>query len=135
MIPLILMVTVAGGVPDPTITQANIATTICVIGYTATVRPPSTYTTALKQSQMTALGLPGTTSDYEEDHVIALELGGAPRDPGNLRPQPMGEASKKDTLENKLHKMLCAGTISLNTAQSDMLDWQNAYRAIYGVQP
>ena len=29
-----------------------------------------------------------STADYEEDHLIPLELGGAPRDPNNLWPEP-----------------------------------------------
>jgi hypothetical protein len=33
------------------------------------------------------MGLVGNPKDYEEDHLISLELGGAPRDPKNLWPQ------------------------------------------------
>ena len=44
------------GVADPAVTQGNIRSTICVSGYTATVRPPSAYTDALKRKQMRAYG-------------------------------------------------------------------------------
>ncbi len=50
--------------------------------------------------------LHGASSDYEEDHMLPLELGGHPTDPANLWPQSWdGEngAHAKDKLENKLH--------------------------------
>ena len=55
---------------NPAVTQATIGSTICVSGWTATVRPPESYTEALKASQIAAEGLPGGLSDYEEDHRI-----------------------------------------------------------------
>src|SRR5258708_214889 len=83
-----------GALPDPSplctpgainaaVTQATIGRTICVRGWTATIRPPVSYTSALKRKQMTAYAASGTTGQYEEDHLISLELGGAPRDPRN----------------------------------------------------
>src|SRR3989442_11910403 len=42
--------------------------TICVPGWTKTVRPPVTYTDSLKRKQMTERHLPGKPADYEEDH-------------------------------------------------------------------
>ena len=46
-------------------------------------------------------------SDYEEDHLVALELGGAISDPRNLRPEPRespdgGTADRKDELKSEL---------------------------------
>ena len=109
------------GATNPDVTPATIAITICVSGWTATVRPPSTYTNALKVDQMKAYGYgdqaPG---DFEEDHLIPLELGGAPRDPMNLWPEPLsGDAGavRKDSLENRLHEAVCAGTMALADAQ------------------
>src|SRR5581483_11403862 len=67
------------GALNPDVTQSNIATTICVRGWTATVRPPETYTTTLKVRQLAALAYADQNpADYEEDHIIPLELGGAP---------------------------------------------------------
>jgi hypothetical protein len=80
---------VAPGLVNPDITQANIHQTICSPTWsTKTIRPPATYTTHLKQLQLTA----GHATDrnpthYEEDHFISLELGGHPRDPRNLWPE------------------------------------------------
>ena len=40
------------GATDPAVTQANIYSTICVSGWTATVRPPESYTENLKEEQL-----------------------------------------------------------------------------------
>ena len=77
------------GVVDPEITQENIAHTVCVAGYTKTVRPPTRYTEKLKRQQMRELGLEGSAHYYQEDHLVPLCVGGAPRDPHNLWPQPV----------------------------------------------
>jgi len=76
------------GVIDPGITQENIADTICVPGYTNTVRPPSSYTTRLKREQIHELRLPRTAHDYHEDHLVPLCVGGHPSDPRNLWAEP-----------------------------------------------
>ena len=76
------------GALNPDVTQANIHTTICVRGWTRTVRPPVEYTNDLKMRQMREYGESGPTSTYQEDHLISLELGGDPRDPRNLWPEP-----------------------------------------------
>ncbi len=110
------------GVADPRVTQDNIHATICVAGYTITVRPPSSYTDALKQQQISQYGYWDTSlADYEEDHLIPLELGGHPTDPKNLWPEPRGgvySAAKKDGVENSLHNKVCAGLMSLGAAQA-----------------
>ena len=48
---------------NPAVTPATIGSTICVSGWTATVRPPESYTEDLKRSQIRTEGLPGTLSD------------------------------------------------------------------------
>ena len=120
------------GALNPAVTQATIMTTICVAGWTKTVRPPVSFTSKLKRQQMKALGLIGSPSLYEEDHLISLELGGAPTDPANMWPQPWaGEwnAHKKDRLENLLHKRVCEGSMTLDDAQAALsTDWTAAYR-------
>src|SRR6266550_368748 len=62
---------------NPDVTPETIRETICVVGWTATIRPPSTYTSKLKSQQMLSERLSGTAADYEEDHRVPLELGGA----------------------------------------------------------
>ncbi len=126
------------GATNPAITQATIGQTICNPHWsTKSIRPPASYTTALKRQQMRAWGLPGTTSEYEEDHLISLEIGGAPRDPRNLWPEPYAGvwgAKKKDALENRLHRLVCAATITLADAQHAIAtDWIVEYLRRIGV--
>lgn len=116
---------------NPDVTQSTIDSTICVSGWTATVRPSSSYTTALKKTQIVEYGYTDTsTSDYEEDHFVPLELGGAPKSALNLWPEPeygTTTAANKDTVENKLKKAVCAGTVSLADAQDAIVtDWTTA---------
>lgn len=113
---------------DQHVRQSNIDKTICVKGYTATVRPHNDYTKRLKLKQIKEFGLPGTAADYYEDHLISLELGGDPKDPKNLFPQPIAESKKKDVIEDKLHDLVCSKQITLSEAQRAIAkDWQAAY--------
>ena len=81
------------GVLNPDVTQANIRSTVCRHGWTDTIRPPVEYTNALKRKQMRQYGETGSLSDYQEDHLISLELGGNPTDPRNLWPEPYPRAA------------------------------------------
>ena len=105
------------GVLNAAVTQATIGSTICVRGWTATVRPPTSYTSALKLRQMAAYGETGVPTGYQEDHLISLELGGDPVDPRNLWPEPYPRASEVDRIENTLNAQVCAGELSLAEAQ------------------
>lgn len=121
------------GTIDPSISQSNIQTTICVRGYTKTIRPPSYFTNRLKKKQMHDYGYADHNPAYfEEDHLIPLSIGGNPSDPANLWPQPrMSEwnAEKKDILEFKLYKLVCEGALSLNDARHQIsADWIEAYK-------
>jgi hypothetical protein len=105
------------GVLNPDVTQANIRSTICRHGWTATIRPPVDYTNALKRKQMRQYGETGSLSDYQEDHLISLELGGNPTDPRNLWPEPYPRASEVDRMENDLNAQVCSGQLTLAQAQ------------------
>ena len=105
------------GVLNPDVTQENIRSTICRHGWTDTIRPPVSYTNALKQKQMRQYGETGSLSDYQEDHLISLELGGSPTDPRNLWPEPYPRASDVDQIENQLNAEVCSGRLSLAEAQ------------------
>jgi hypothetical protein len=109
------------GALNPQVDQSNIQSTICVQGYTKTIRPPVSYTDALKRHQMAQYGYTDALSAHEEDHLIALELGGNPRSPANLWPQPYSPAPgahEKDRVENAAHTAVCSGRMGLATAQS-----------------
>jgi len=101
------------GALNSDVTQATIGSTICVSGWTRTVRPPSSYTHALELRQLAQYGESGPTSNFQEDHFISLELGGAPTDPRNLWPEQQPRAAQVDKIENELNQEVCSGKISL----------------------
>ena len=105
------------GVLNGAVTQATIGATICRRGWTSTIRPPSEYTSALKRKQLRQYHETGPPSGYQEDHLISLELGGDPLDPGNLWPEPYPRASAVDRIENELNAQVCSGALSLRDAQ------------------
>lgn len=112
---------------NPNVTQANIHQTICVSGWTATIRPPTSYTSKLKVEQMKAYGFTDNIADHEEDHLIPLSIGGHPTEPKNLWPQPDAAPNPKDAVESKLKVKVCSGAMPLATAQQRMAtDWQTA---------
>ncbi|MBC7517522.1 MAG: DUF3761 domain-containing protein [Microbacteriaceae bacterium] len=123
------------GAINAAVTQATIAQTICTSGWTSTIRPPSSFTTALKVKQLASgYSYQGDTrtADYEEDHLISLELGGSPTAEANLWPEPYvgtSGARVKDQIENKLNALVCSGAITLATAQSAITsNWWGAYQ-------
>ena len=105
------------GVLNPAVTQATIGATVCKRGWTRTVRPPVSYTNALKARQLRQYGLRGPPSAFQEDHLISLELGGNPTDPRNLWPEPYPRAAAVDRIENELNARVCAGSLTLADAQ------------------
>lgn len=124
------------GATNPDITPDNIQENICNPNWsTKSVRPPVTYTNQLKVEQIQEYGDADTNpKDYEEDHLIPLEIGGNPTDPRNLWPEPYdtsvpdGGARFKDKVEGYLHKQVCAGNITLDQAQKEIAsDWYLVY--------
>lgn len=113
------------GVANPGVTQKNIRSTVCKSGWTKTIRPPVSYTSPLKIRQIALYGYSDTVvGHYEEDHLISLELGGSPTDPRNLWPEPHSSSFAKDSIENKLRRRVCDGTITLAAAQHEIAgDW------------
>jgi hypothetical protein len=115
---------VTAGATNPTVTQSNIAITICKAGYTATIRPKSSFTTALKKKQLASTySRYGSTSTslFEEDHLIPLEVGGNPTSVQNLWPQLwQGDfgARKENALENKIHELVCTNKMKLKSARA-----------------
>jgi hypothetical protein len=111
------------------VTPETIASTICVSGYTAMVRPASVYTNGVKLRLLQTAGQdPSRAGEYELDHIVPLALGGHPRAPDNLQLQPWPEARRKDRLEVKLQCLVCSGQVSLGEAQTAIAtDWEAAY--------
>lgn len=130
------------GAANPDITPENMSETICNPSWsTKSIRPPASYTDELKRKQLSDPQYDDkNTSDYEEDHLISLEIGGDPRSENNLWPEPYTPwqgsacgARVKDRLEDKLHKMVCAGQIDLRQAQHEIsTDWVKSYNEHIG---
>jgi hypothetical protein len=128
-------------VPDPARTPGDVLTSdpkiICVSGYTKTVR---NVPQAVKEQVYRSYGILSRESgEYEIDHLVSLELGGSNSVrnlwPESFKTQPLN-AHVKDALENKLHDLACAGTISFQTAQQAIAtDWQGAYVKYLGPLP
>lgn len=120
------------GAVSSAVTQANIKKTICKLGYTAKVRPSVSITNKIKLERMKAYGDTDSPSKYELDHLIPLELGGAPSDVKNLFPESYAGtygATTKDKLENKLNYLVCGGKMKLTDAQKAIaINWIAAYK-------
>jgi hypothetical protein len=116
------------GLPDKKCTPGKAWTTdketICNGGSTSLIRPSDTYTNKLKVAQIREYGYgdvdPG---DYEEDHLVPLEIGGHPDDPENLWPEAhagKNGSQQKDKVEDWLHAQICRGAMTPQAAQDGM---------------
>jgi hypothetical protein len=133
--------------PDPALTpgvsRALSMETICKTKWGKDARH---MTAAMKAQVFKAYGLSGNDDPScvadksgrhcEVDHLISRELGGAD-DVKNLWPEPYGaspwNAVLKDRVENRLHKEVCAKTISLAQARREIKsDWRVPYRRYFG---
>jgi hypothetical protein len=85
--------------------------------------------TAVKDEVYAEYGIPaGQQHLYRIDHLVPLELDGR-NSIRNLWPQPVKTSYAKDRLENTLHSMVCAGQITLASAQRAIrTNWARAYR-------
>jgi len=144
---------VTPGATNPVVTQASIGTTICRSGFTASIRPPVSYTDALKVTQLAdgyAVNGNRNTAAYEEDHLIPLELGGSASSVRNLWPEPWERSSAhpagfaaagtgaqtKDRIEDSLRSRVCDGQLTLVAAQRMIAaNWRAAFDTYLGAPP
>jgi len=117
------------GAVNPNITQANITSTVCVPNWSASVRPPTSYTSPIKERLCKEQNC-GDSSNYELDHYVSIVLGGSPTDLKNLVLQPYPEARQKDTVENYLHRQVCSNKMTLIAAQKALYTWEDVYKKI-----
>jgi len=109
------------GALNRAVTQADIGRTICRAGWTTTVRPRESITEAEKRASILAYGDTRPIWDYEYDHFVPLELGGATNAPANLWPEPGASPNPKDKVENELNRAVCDRRLSLATAQKEIV--------------
>ncbi|KAJ7515256.1 hypothetical protein O6H91_22G008000 [Diphasiastrum complanatum] len=128
----------AGVYPDPKKTPGSLQElkfgVFCQSGWPSAHRNVSD---AEKLQVYTDYGLPGgdytgyCSSGCEVDHLIPLELGGS-NNISNLWPQNytgQWNAHTKDTLENKLHELVCCKAITADEATNAIAtDWIAAYK-------
>lgn len=92
--------------------------------------PPET-----RRKVFSEYGIRANSSNFEVDYLITPDLGGT-ESIRNLWPQPYSvvwNAHVKDILEQRLHQLVCAGKLDLQTAQRDIAaDWIGAYRKYVG---
>lgn len=151
---LVIFVTtaLAGDLPDPTltpgavmseVTQDNIHQTICKKAtppektWSKAHRPPVSYTNKLKGEQLDQYGYEDKEpAHYEEDHLVPLSIGGDPKSPQNLWPEPWdGQwgAHTQDRLETLMFRAVCSEYLTLQEAQTILrTDWIQGYHRFFG---
>ena len=130
MIITLLLVAVlhSGPLPDLSLTPGAVRplsrTEVCTTRWSLDRRH---VTQKMKRTVAAAYGVPWADSaQYEFDHLIPRELGGADS-VLNLWPQPWVYAKQKDRVENRLHVLVCTGLLSLDAARAAILaNWTTA---------
>ena len=106
---------------------------VCTPGYAGKVRDVPT---SVKNQVYREYGITSHPAGaYEVDHLISLELGGS-NSIKNLWPESYTgawNAHIKDKLEDKMHQLVCAGSLDMKTAQQEIsTDWVSAYTKYLG---
>jgi hypothetical protein len=122
--------------PNPTLTPGVVATSDTAVVCHRTTKAVRHTTEATKTAVYHEYGIAThSTGQYEIDHLIPLELGGADTI-ANLWPEPatpLPGFHQKDALENELHRLACRGQVRLDSAQAWIAhDWYAAYRDFIG---
>ena len=127
------------GALNPKVTQATLATTICRVGYTTSIRPPQSVTSPEKIANAVSYGYTGSLHVAEYDHLVSLELGGDPNDPRNLWVEPPSPGHKptarvsnpKDGVESRAKLLVCKDEVPLATMQRAIAaNWTTALAAV-----
>jgi hypothetical protein len=134
----------APGALNPAVTQDSIQETICMKGWSASVRPNVAFTERIKRQLLRQQYPMASLREFELDHRVPIEDGGCPdcetnlwlqprRDPHQHKciPDEMLDAACKDVLERLVHRRICSGEMSLRDGQQVFLgDWQQAYHQL-----
>jgi hypothetical protein len=125
MLILLLAILVIGPfTPNPALTPgAVVPMTVQTLCGTKWGKDRRHVTLAMRHQVFAAYGIPyAKHALYELDHLVPRELGGADA-VANLWPEVWSDAHLKDHEENRLHRAVCAGAISLTDAQTQMKRW------------
>jgi hypothetical protein len=119
---------------NPLVNESTVTDTICVHGWTKTVRPSVNVTNHIKRRMMFDIGVPPEGEPgVILDHRIPLSLGGSPNAKDNFILQPTDESHDKDRVELCLSRMVCAGRIQLYAAQKAIWsNWRTAAKLCSG---
>jgi len=122
-------------VVDASVTQANIATTICRDGGYTNQKGVRNVSEATKKAVFAEYGVDpkGVGAPFEIDHDCSLELG-CTNSQMNLWPQSYSttpwNAHIKDRYEDFLHAEVCHGRMTLQAAQHEIsTDWIAGYQS------
>jgi hypothetical protein len=101
---------------------------LCAPGFTT--RPYRRVTEGQRRSAYARYGIGARASgEYEVDHLVAIEDGGA-NDDANLWPEPGPGYRQKDLVETYVHRQVCAGALDLADAQQRLAaDWTRLLEA------
>jgi hypothetical protein len=110
-----------GKLPNRTLSPGEVGTTdtavFCHPGYSSAERKKETQ--SIKNQVYALYGLTGNHSEYVVDHVVPLEVGGK-SSVKNSFPQKHPYDKSKDSLEDKLHTLVCAGKYPVKSAQQSI---------------
>ncbi len=109
--------------------------TLCAPGYARSQRLPPERYYPIAQQAFARAGVPwAERHGYVLDHVVPLCSGGT-WDQDNLQLQRPAEAVRKDQLEIRACKMICAGQITPQQGRAWFADWKFTYQQQFGTQP
>lgn len=127
--------------PDPVLTPGEVRTGVtraqsCAIKWGTDERA---VTSAMRRQVYREYGYPLGNADPRcpcvVDHRVPRELLGADK-LANLWVQTAKNARTKDRLENLIHRLMCAGKLTLAEAQGVFLgDWREGYHSYFGQDP
>jgi hypothetical protein len=117
----------------PGVARAISTSDVCHISYSDDARLVSAST---QEKVLQEYGIDDAQArNYELDYLISPQLGGTD-DIRNLWPEPQSatewNSRTKDALEERLHQLVCDGSIDLVTAQQDLANnWISAYKRYF----
>lgn len=96
---------------------------------TAPIRSTIVNFAGIKKKSCVEYGVAKCDGFYEGDHLISLENGGCKDCLANIWPEPVDAPGvvgfhTKDVVENRTHKLICSGKITLKQGQQGLaVDW------------